>query len=357
MPKEQTPAGTGSAKSKVLWSCISVLIAAASIWAVTAQTKQESLKALGQRLASAKPFWLLMAAAGMLGFILFEGLAVRTACTAFTKRPKVRNSWNWAAADIYFSAITPSATGGQPACALLMMQDGIQGSAATAALVLNLAMYTGAILVIGLVSFILKPGLFWNFSLVSRILIGIGYLAQIGLALFFFLLVRHEALLHSICAFFLKVGAKLRLVKHPQKYMEKLAVVISEYRSCASLMLGRPGLLFKVFLYNLLQRASQIMVTVFVFLALGLSGGTGLDIWALQSYTVLGANYVPIPGGMGVTDFLMLDGFGSILSADAAANLELISRSFSFYLCIVLCGGALVLRWLLRKNQKERNPK
>lgn len=353
MENKKTQPKTGGVNKNVLWSCLSVLIAAASIWAVVSQTKQESLSKLLHRLASANPFWLLMAAAGMLGFILFEGLAVRTACTAFTKPPKVKHCWNWAAADIYFSAITPSATGGQPACALLMMQDGIQGSAATAALILNLAMYTGAILVIGLVSFILKPGLFANFSLISRILIGIGYLVQIGLALFFFLLVRHEALLHSLCAFFLKLGAKLRLVKHPQKQMEKLAQMIAEYRSCASLMLGRPALLFKVFWYNLLQRASQIAVTVFVFLALGLSGGTGLDIWALQSYAVLGANYVPIPGGMGVTDFLMLDGFGSILAADAAANLELISRSFSFYLCILLCGGALVMRWLLRKKQKR----
>ena len=47
----------------------------------------------------------------------------------------------YSAADIYFSAITPSATGGQPASALLMVGDGIPTAVTTVVLLLNLAMY------------------------------------------------------------------------------------------------------------------------------------------------------------------------------------------------------------------------
>ena len=61
---------------------------------------------------------------------------------------------------------------------------------------------------------------------------------------------------------------------------------------------------------------------------------------------------------MGIADLLLLDGFGSVMEPYVAAQLELISRSLSFYLCILLCGGILILRMIVRKwrtvRQKEK---
>lgn len=357
-PTRQTAApeqNGGGVKKKLVWSVLSLLIAAASIWAVASQMKAESLAGVWEQLSRANPIFTAAAVACMLGFILFEALAVRAACTAFGEKPKLGKSWNWVAADIYFSAITPSATGGQPACALLMMQDGIHGTAATAALLLNLTMYTCSILVIGLGCFILRPSLYWNFGPVGRVLVAVGYLVQIGLSLFFFLLVRHAKLLRSICTAAVRLGARLHLVRSEQKVLHKLTEKIEDYQVFTSQLLGQRRVLLKVFLYNLLQRISQILVTMFMFLALGMGGAGALDMLALQSYVVLGSNYVPVPGGMGVTDYLMLDAFDSFMTFEDAAGLELISRSLSFYLCILLCGGALVVRGLIRKKRKVRN--
>ena len=73
----------------------------------------------------------------------------------------------------------------------------------------------------------------------------------------------------------------------------------------------------------------------------------------MQSNVVIGACCVPIPGSMGVTDFLMLDGFTSLMSEQQAANLELIARGLSFYICILLCGVLVLIKYAslrLRKN-------
>ena len=70
-------------------------------------------------------------------------------------------------ADVYFSAITPSASGGQPASAYFMIRDGIPGYAATVALLINLVMYTLSLLTIGLLCMILKYPLLKNFSGIS----------------------------------------------------------------------------------------------------------------------------------------------------------------------------------------------
>ena len=75
--------------------------------------------------------------------------------------------------------------------------------------------------------------------------------------------------------------------------------------------------------------------------------------WATQGFAVLGSNCIPIPGAMGVSDYLMLEGFGMMMPSAEAANLELLSRGLSFYLCITVCGISVLLGYLLQKRRNH----
>lgn len=346
--------GVSSWIKQNLWTVLSLLIAVITIRIVAAQTNGTSLKSFLNSISQANWFWLGGALCGMLGIILFEACAVRCICRSLGYPTTRRKSWTYAAADIYFSAITPSATGGQPACALLMIQDGIPMIGVTATLLLNLTMYTLCIPTIGLICVLLRPGLFLQFSKLSQVLIVAGALAQMGLTLFFFLLVKNERLLHKLCNGFLWLMGKLHLVRQEKKMQAKIQTLMEDYRQCSSLLVGQKGMLVQVFFYNLLQRISQISVMVFVYLAMGGGSASPVDIWAMQSYVVLGSNFVPIPGGMGVTDYLMLDGLGVFMTAQRAADLEILSRSLSFYGCVLLCGAAILIRVICYNREKRR---
>ena len=95
----------------------------------------------------------------------------------------------YSSSDIYFSAITPSATGGQPASAYFMMKDKVPGAVTTIILLVNLTLYTVSIIVIGVLCFILRPTMVVHFSIVSKIMIFIGALVQFVLLTTFLLLV------------------------------------------------------------------------------------------------------------------------------------------------------------------------
>ena len=345
-------------KKKILLTAAFFLIAALSILAVASQMKQDSLADLGRQLRQMNPWWALAAVISMLCFILTEGFSIRAACSALGFRPGFNRCCQYAAGDIYFSAITPSATGGQPASVLLMHQDGISVAQGTAALLINLTMCAFATFGIGVVCFVFQYPIFSRFSFLSRLLIGVGFLMQLVTALFLYLMVWHETLLHRICSALVRFGAKLHLIRNVEDKLDILADKMAEYRRAVGMITDRRHYLFHNLVFNFLQRVSQLAVTMFVFLAMGLESATGFEIWAMQGYVVMGSNYVPIPGGMGVADLLLLDGFGSVMEPYVAAQLELISRSLSFYLCILLCGGILILRMIIRKfrkfNQKER---
>ena len=144
---------------------------------------------------------------------------------------------------------------------------------------------------------------------------------------------RGQLMLHNeLMGFYRKQGSREEALR------ERLDRTMESYRRCAQLLAGRKGLLRRSYLFNLLQRASMIAVTMFTYLAMGGRGRLAGSIFAMQSYVVIGSNCVPIPGAMGVADYLMLDGFENFLPADLVVSMELLSRSLSFYICVLLCG-------------------
>ena len=342
-------------KKRKIWGLIFLALAFLTVWAVISQSKNFSLAQFGETLRTSSKGWMIAAVVSMLGFILFEGMAILCIVKELGYRRSLARGFLYSAADIYFSAITPSATGGQPASAYFMMQDQIPGAVATISLVANLIMHTFTLLTVGLISFILRPGVLFHFNLFSKIFIGIGYFILCILAFAFCTLIAKPLVLERICAFFLKLGKKLHLVKHEEEKREKLKRAMLDYRQCAYVMAQHKFMFVKVFLFNLLQRVSQVTVTVFVYLATGGKMEIAADIWCTQSFVAIGTYSVPIPGGMGVADYLLIDGLGAFVDEASAVNLELISRGLSFYVSMIVSAVTVLIGMIYTiKRRKTR---
>ena len=107
--------------------------------------------------------------------------------------------------------------------------------------------------------------------------------------------------------------------------------------------------------FNVLQRLSQIAVSVFAFLATGGAPERIGTVFSLQCYVVLGSNCIPIPGAMGVSDYIMLSGLGSIgMPPEAAVSLDLLSRSVSFYICIIVCGISIMGKYIYDRKKSKK---
>ena len=60
---------------------------------------------------------------------------------------------------------------------------------------------------------------------------------------------------------------------------------------------------------------------------------------------------MPVPGGMGVTDYLMLDGYGRMFGPAYAANLEMIGRSLTFYGSVLISALTVLVGYLALKRR------
>ena len=118
-------------KKRRIWSLLFFALAVLTVWAVISQSENFSFTQFRDTLSNSSAAWMIAAVVSMLGFILFEGMAVLCIIKAFGYKRNFGRGFLYSAADIYFSSITPSATGGQPASAYFMMQDGIPGAVVT----------------------------------------------------------------------------------------------------------------------------------------------------------------------------------------------------------------------------------
>lgn len=144
--------------------------------------------------------WLLAAAfLCMLGIIFFEGMSLRMICGSLGYRRPPYHGFVYCAADLFFSAITPSASGGQPVAAYCMYTDGIPMEVSSVALLLNLILYKAALFLVTIVCIALRPAVFAEYHTASLVLLLLGAIIQGALALLLILLLFRPKLVHSIC--------------------------------------------------------------------------------------------------------------------------------------------------------------
>lgn len=346
-------------RKKALWTIAFIAIAVLTVWAITSQNKNFSFSSFWAFLSELNPIWITAAVLTMFAYVLFEGLAIRTLCHSIGYRTTVRQSWGYSSADIYFSALTPSATGGQPASAFFMMKDGIPGSSTTAILLINLIMYTLSIFVLGVAFLLITPGLLGYFSAASRAFIFVGFGVLLLITSIFFFLLKKASVIRWMGTKFISFLAKIKIVRRKEAKLKRMNSAIDSYEHAVSELGEHRGPLFKCFLYNLLQRSSLIFVSLFTYMAAGGDAAHLLEFFGAECLVIIGYNFIPIPGGMGIADALLLDVFARFLGdSQFAANLELLSRSISFYLCVLLCGIIFLSRCIraAKKNPSRRAP-
>ena len=127
-------------KKKAVWGFLSLGIAILTIMMIASGSKEFSLDTMMAYLSRANKLWLVAGLLCMFGYIWFEGYALVHICRTLGYQSAKRQGTVYGAADVVFYAITPSATGGQPASMFFMLRGGMTFPACPPPLRVNLVM-------------------------------------------------------------------------------------------------------------------------------------------------------------------------------------------------------------------------
>lgn len=336
---------------KAFWMIFTMTLSVLTVGALLRQSETMSVETLVEKISNADLKWIIMAMVSAASYVIFEAVALCSILQGLGYRQSIKNGIIYSTSDVYFSAITPSATGGQPASAFFMLRNGVPAGVSTAALILNLMMYNLAIVFLGILAIAMAPNSFMGFNLSSKILIIVGFVGFSFLSIFFLSVLRGSNRIFAVIRRFLNFLSKKKLIYRLDHKLEKLEKIECDFENCVGLIGGKNKIMRKAFFWNVIQRAAQIIVPALVYISLGGNGKISRLLFSKQCLITIGYNYVPIPGALGIADYLMIDGFSSIIPEGLAYELDMISRGLTFYICVTLSGIITLIGYL--KGRKK----
>lgn len=282
--------------------------------------------------------WLLL---GLI-FVLLSVFCEARNLSLILQKIGHHRSWRectvYASSDIYFSSITPSATGGQPAAAYYMTKSGIPLSQSSAALVLNVTFYTVGLIVFTGLAFLLRPEYYADFAFTEKLCVwlGLGFHALLAAVCILFMLSRSTVL--WVGGLVIRLLSALRIFKNKEEKMAAFRASIETYRSCLSILKKNPSLIFRLLFYSVMQRLILTPITYLTFLSMGIEASF-IDVVAMQIYCSVGASAIPLPGAMGISEALFVLLFEPfVVDKNTRMFSMVLSRSVSGYLSILFCG-------------------
>lgn len=326
------------AKKQILNITVLVTLIAVTFIVLITSNRELNFENIAHFLKSCKPGWILAAIVAMVFSVVFEAFSLHFILRGLGSSPKLRQSLVYATADVYYSAITPSASGGQPASAYYMVKDGVGAGKASFALVFNLIAYTLAIILIGGVAFAVRPEIFGRLdNWFVKFLIILGFVVQSLLLSFFVACMFCGRAVLKLGNGIINLLVKIRLMKRPEKWRSKLQSEVEKYRECLQAVRERPGMSFANFFFNLGQRLSHVLVASFVCYA-ALPGYDFIELFALEALVLVGYNSIPLPGGVGAFEYLYHQIYAVSFPDTFILSAMMVSRVLSYYLRMMLCG-------------------
>lgn len=330
---------TKTAKKTILNVVILAVLIGITLTVLFLSHRELNFANIGEFLLSGESWCIAAAVLCMLGFIFFEGLSLFVIARSLGHRSKLHQSMAYSAADVYYSAITPSASGGQPASLAYMVRDGMSAGLGGFSLMLYLLEYTAAIFVMGAFAFIARPEFFGQLGDgFARMLVIVGCVIQTVLLGFFITCLVWSKMLKKVGNGFIGLLAKIRIVKNPDKWREKWTSTIDRYSASRTVLNSHPWLVVVTLILNICQRVSQTLIPCFVCYAVSREASF-VDLFCMQVYVLLGYGSIPLPGGVGVYELMFLRTYGIFYSEKFMLSAMMVSRTISYYLSMIVSGA------------------
>lgn len=272
-------------------------------------------------------------------YVCGESVIIKYLLHAVKIKAPLINCIRYSFVGFFFSCITPSATGGQPAQIFYMQRQKIKIPTATIILMLVTIEYKFVLVFIGLALALFGQGLVQTLTLEAQFYLYLG----LGLNVFCVLLMSLLVFLPDTARFLIVKGfmllQKLHIMKNKNNRMERLQTSMDNYKNASVFLKENKLVIFNTTIITFVQRILLFSVTYVVYRSFGLNAVSAVTITLLQAAISVSVDMLPLPGGMGISERLFLQIFGPIFGSTALTlSGMLMSRGISYYMLIIISG-------------------
>ncbi|MCR4802513.1 MAG: flippase-like domain-containing protein [Lachnospiraceae bacterium] len=339
-----------SKKSTIFNVIFLIIIFLLTIWYVFSG---EDLKAIYSNIHNADSAYWLIPVILVVGFILSEALVIHYLMRSVGQETKLSHCFLYSFIGFFFSCITPSASGGQPAQMVYMKKDGIPLTTSTLVLMIVAITYKAVLVIVGAVIFIFRPSRIMHFLHPVLGWCIFGMILNVIAIAFMITAIFQPAILRWMISTMLKLGKKIHLVRHEENIIKRTNSFITRYNDAASFFIKNKIVIVNAFILTFVQRLFIFLITYFVCLSFHFEQENIVTITCLQAMIYVAIDMLPLPGGMGINEALFRKTFEPML-LHLTTSVLVISRGLSYYTQLLISAlFTIVAQFFIGKDKGE----
>lgn len=326
---------------KKVWNFI--FLAAVFLLTIYGVFHEQDLNSIFEAMLNVNAVYLYVGILCVLFFIWGESYIIHYMLKTLKIKTKKRFCFLYSCVGFFFSCITPSASGGQPAQILYMKKDNIPVPVATLVLMIVTITYKSILVFTGIYLVIFQHGFIQQYLTDILPVFYLGVFLNIVCCTFMLLLVFHPDLAKKIILLCCRILTRLHLVKDKPERLKLLADSMEQYHTAAIFFREHVYVIFYVIFITFLQRFSLFFVTYFVYKAFRLDGAGVLPIIGLQAVISVSVDMLPLPGGMGISEKLFSIIFVPIFGMKFLLPGMILSRGIAYYVQLLVSAAGTIL--------------
>lgn len=315
--------------------------------------KGEELSEIWQTIKMADKMFLFIGIVLVIVFVCSESVIIYYMMHSLKKKIPLRNCIKYSFIGFFFSCITPSASGGQPAQVYYMKKDDIDIPVASLVLMIVTITYKFVLVLVGICLLIFCQPLIQHYLADTKFWFNLGILLNVGTVMLMYILIFRPKLTKKLMQIGLFLLEKMRFLKHKEERTKKLSDSMDKYKESAYYFRNNKLVVLNVLLISIFQRFCLFFSTYIVYRAFGLSGVSAFDIVVLQATISIAVDMLPLPGGVGASEALFLSIFKPIFGSALVLSGMLLSRGISYY-ALLLISALVTIYAHIRVTAAER---
>lgn len=289
-------------------------------------------------------------------YFLLQGFYMRIILKTLNYKIPLRKGLFYSIIEFYFSGITPSSTGGQPVQLYYMTKDNIPIRKSYITLMLNTIYFKLIIVILGIMVLIIDSSYVLGSAFIYRLFFVLGFVFDLLLVIIGFLLLFKTSFIKSIFIKFVSFFKKVKIFKHKLSKIDT-DEVIEKYKDEIEYIKSHKKTVFFTFIITFIQRLLMFSVIYVVYRALGYNTYSYLQLLIIQISVQVAIEVLPLPGGAGLSEGMLHNIFVTIFTIELADVGMLLTRAFTFYVPLVICGLIILSEFIIRKTKtlKEKH--
>ncbi|MGI6072236.1 MAG: lysylphosphatidylglycerol synthase transmembrane domain-containing protein [Lachnospiraceae bacterium] len=287
-------------RSRIIWTVIFFIVNGGVIaYIAINEFSREHPDPLGYKFHFSNVMFIV---AGFLCIFLalaFETVKYVVMMDGLGEKISIRTAFETAALGKYYDSITPTGAGGQPFQIYYMHKQGYDVGVSAAMPLAAFLFMQLAFVLLAILTFIFKGDAVETIAI--RIPAFVGIIFYSAVPFFIILFAISDKIAKKPVLFFIKTGAKLRLIKNAEKKTASVLNTFEKYQESIKLIARKKNLIVKLFILSFLY---QLAICSIPFFVLHAYRGTGsyIDILAMTVFIYCAITIIPTPGNSGAAE-------------------------------------------------------